>query len=146
MVRDQPSCESFLHYSKCRFVTIGEPSALDSADEALLTAKGCTQVPTYDLLEDFMKQYFIHIQPYAPLMDESMFWNIYEMKPDDGQPRHIHLLLLQAMLFASSPYVTKQTLGKCGFKDQRTAWSTLYQRAKVRLSNTLHRGPKANKP
>lgn len=126
--------ESFFHYAKCPFLSIGGTASLDPADLMYLAAKGCMQVPTFSLLEDFMKQFFVHVQPFTPLMDESMFWNMYEGKPTDGQPRQIHLLLFQAMLFASSPYISKRTLEKCGFQDHRSAWTTLYQKAKVRYT------------
>jgi hypothetical protein len=106
-------------------------SALDPIDLEFLTAKGCMQVPTYDILEDFLKQFFLHIQPYTPLLDEPIFWSIYERKLSAGQPRHIHLMLFHAMLFASSPYVATGTLETCGFKDKRDAWKALYQKAKV---------------
>ena len=129
--------ESFVHYSQCPSLELGDLSGLDDADVAFLTAKQSLHIPPHNLIDDFLRQFFMEIQPYMPLMDESLFWSIYENQSTDGQPRRIPLLLFQAMLFAGSPYVSIRTVKMCGFKDKRTAWTTLYQRAKVRTVTPL---------
>ena len=85
-----------------------------------------------------MRQYFLHIQPCTPVIDESVFWNLYREDSQDASASKLSLVLFQAMLFASSPYISLETAQACGFENKRIAWNALYQRTKVgRLSSFM---------
>lgn len=56
---------------------------------------------------------------------------MYRLQDDDDVPIRISLFLFQAVLFASSPYVSKEVIQKCGFEDKRGARNALYKKAKI---------------
>ena len=73
-------------------------------DIEFLKAQGSFQIPVSPALDEFMRQYFSHVHPHLPLIDESAFWDAFA-----GKSRgHGHSLdfpisnfTFQAMLFAS---------------------------------------------
>ncbi|KAL4808628.1 hypothetical protein BDV18DRAFT_167664 [Aspergillus unguis] len=99
-------------------------TALDRDDLAFLSAKGCLSVP--DELDEFIRQYFLQVHPSTPMIDEADFWRIYQ-----GEEGKISLFLFQAVVFAACPYVSLETIRRCGFADKRAARNTLYKRAKT---------------
>lgn len=119
------TCFSTLH-----FLELQNRSNLDELEGTLLAANGCLSIPDTDVVDEFVKQYFSYVHPSAILIDEAEFWTAYDPESYDGVYK-MPLVLFQAMLFASAPYVDISILQKCGFKDKRTALYTLYNRAKV---------------
>jgi hypothetical protein len=119
---------SFLSYS---FLELRGLSRMTPEDHAFLNSKGCLQLPARDLLDDFIRQYFLNCQLSTPIIDEAHFWKVYRSPQNEKAPK-ISLLFFQAMLFASSPYVSLESAQACGFEDGRAAWNAFYQRAKVR--------------
>lgn len=120
-------------FSSYSFLKWDGVSRMTPEDLAFLNSRGCLQLPAQDLLEEFVRQYFLHCQLNAPIIDEALFWKVYQNPQVDGTPK-IPLLVFQAMIFASSPFVSLQTVQHCGFEDGKAAWNTLYERAKVRMS------------
>lgn len=118
-------------FSSYPFLELDGFSSLTREDVAFLNSKGCLQIPAPVYLEEFVRQYFLHIQPCTPIIDESLFWDLYHNKPSKLSTLKLSLLLFQSILFASSPYISVETAQLCGFNDKRNAWNTLYQRAKV---------------
>jgi len=119
-------------FSSYSFIRL-DSSRYDSDDIAFLNSKGCLSIPSPLLLEQFVRQYFLHIQPCTPIIDESVFWNMFRQSLSGEPDLEIPLLLFQAMLFACSPYISLETAQQCGFDDRRHAWNSFYQRAKVSL-------------
>jgi hypothetical protein len=72
-------------------------------DINFLEAQGCFRVPTRPILDEFIREYFLHIHPILPIINENTFWKMYEDYNSNlrGVPR-ISLLVFHAMLFASS--------------------------------------------
>lgn len=133
-----PDLPQHSHYSTLRFLELRDRSTLDQVEPTTPEANGCLSIPSRPLLDDFVKQYFLYVHPSAPLIDEAAFWKAYS-SDEKSDACTMPLVLFQAMLFASSPYVEMSTLSKCGFADKRTALCTLYNRAKVLLPSTCIR-------
>ena len=74
---------------------------LSPEDISFLESQGCFRVPNKPLLDEFVEEYFLHIHPCLPLIDEGAFWEIYQ-NPDNrpGFPR-LSLFVFHAMLFSS---------------------------------------------
>ncbi|KAL2861204.1 Zn(II)2Cys6 transcription factor [Aspergillus lucknowensis] len=120
-----PGHVSFANY---HFLELRGLATLDREDLAFLASKGCLSVPEESVLDEFVRQYFLHIHPGSPVIDEAEFWRVYR-NPAAG--KKISLFVFQAILFAGSPYISTQTIRKCGFTDKRNARNTLYKRVKI---------------
>ncbi|KAJ0422953.1 hypothetical protein BJY00DRAFT_310554 [Aspergillus carlsbadensis] len=120
-----PGHVSFTHYP---FLELRGMTTLDREDIAFLSSKGCLSIPEESVLDEFVRQYFLHIHPTSPVIDEAEFWRVYR-NPAAG--KKISLFVFQAILFAGSPYVSAETIRKCGFTDKRSARNTLYKRVKA---------------
>lgn len=71
-------------------------------DVSYLEMQGCFRVPTKPTLDEFVKQYFLHIHPILPVINEGDFWDLYGPSPAEGSHHtKLSLLLFQAMLFAA---------------------------------------------
>ncbi|KAF4946258.1 hypothetical protein FGADI_11335 [Fusarium gaditjirri] len=127
-----PSTRSHITYSYYPFLTL-DMSGLEPDDVHYLESRDCLSVPAPDALDDFVREYFLHVHPGLPLMDESQFWAIYSGdKEPCGQPT-ISLFLFQAMLFASCSFVPFSTLKGLGFTSRHNAREKYYRRAKLLL-------------
>ncbi|KAE8381652.1 hypothetical protein BDV26DRAFT_301240 [Aspergillus bertholletiae] len=111
----------------CPFLALSGLAILPQEDVTYLDSKGCLSVPHWSTIVEFARQYFLQVHPCLPVLDEAEFWRIAA----DSSTRTISLLVLQALLFSSSPYVSSETLHKCGFSDRREARTTFYNRAKL---------------
>lgn len=98
--RTGPNTRSHITYSYYPFLTL-DMSGLEPDDVHYLESRNCLSVPTPDALDDFIREYFLHVHPGLPLLDEAQFWAVYSGdKEPCGEPT-ISLFLFQAMLFAS---------------------------------------------
>lgn len=63
----------------------------------------CLSVPSHEVLDEFVRQYFLYVHPCLPILDEGAFWSMYSRRQHAGpEPITCSLVLFQAMLFASS--------------------------------------------
>jgi hypothetical protein len=76
-------------------------SSLGQDDLTFLTAKGCLSIPETQALHEFVRNYFLYVHPGFPVLNEAEFWVSYT-RSRVGHDM-IPLLILQAVLFASSP-------------------------------------------
>ncbi|KAL4865000.1 hypothetical protein BDV12DRAFT_211283 [Aspergillus spectabilis] len=120
-----PGHVSFTHYP---FLELRGLTTLDREDLAFLSAKGCLSVPEELVLDEFVRQYFLHVHPSSPVIDEAEFWRVYR---SPGSGKKISLFVFQAIMFAGSPYISMETLRKCGWSDKRSARNALYKRVKA---------------
>lgn len=81
-------------------------SCLSNEDMSFLHSKGSYSLPSRDLAEEFIQQYFQRVHPGAPVIDEGQFWRIWERESDEK----LSLFLFQALLFASCPVRVKLTI------------------------------------
>ncbi|KAH6871218.1 hypothetical protein B0T10DRAFT_417581 [Thelonectria olida] len=95
---------NFLTSSCYQFVEMDALWDIDSRTALFLEQRGCLHLPVKRILDEFIQQYFLHIHPLIPILNEFRFWRMY---CNDGQGKRNHdrlpLLLFQAMLFVSSP-------------------------------------------
>jgi hypothetical protein len=75
--------------------------SLLAQDVNYLESQCCFRVPTPQLLDEFLKQYFLHVHPLTPIIDEQQFWDIYRGRATGLPKRPMSLLVFQAMLFSS---------------------------------------------
>ncbi|SCO39811.1 uncharacterized protein FFMR_05574 [Fusarium fujikuroi] len=108
------------------FISKPDLSGLPADDVGLLRQHGCLNVPPRHILDEFIREYFLHVHPMLPLMDESVFWEQYGQKTNK-----LSLFLIQAMLFASCSFVPESLTKELGFECPRLAAARFYQRAKV---------------
>ncbi|GKT45909.1 cutinase transcription factor 1 beta [Colletotrichum spaethianum] len=119
-------------YSHLRFLTIGNLHKIPSQDVNYLEFQGCLHVPARPMLDDFVEQYYLHIHPLIPLIDEGEFWDMYS-QTERGVASNdtMSLLLFQTMLFSSCTFVPYETIKKLGYSSLKTARAAFYRRAKL---------------
>lgn len=97
-----PSDDNYLSF---QFLELRGLPFLPRENVTSLRAKGCLKVPDRAATDDFMKQYFLHVHPIVPVLDEAEFWSTYAEPGRHSSPdlRKLSLFVFQAMLFASCP-------------------------------------------
>ncbi|KAL2844509.1 fungal-specific transcription factor domain-containing protein [Aspergillus pseudoustus] len=96
-------------------------------DINLLQQRGCFSLPVRGLLNEFVREYFLHVHPNLPVINEADFWDTYTSNRREPIP----LMLFQAMLFAASSFVSQSTIKRLGFKSLRAGRAAFYNRAKT---------------
>lgn len=89
-------------YSYYSFLVINNLHYMMPQDVTYLESQGCLEVPTNEILDDFVQQYFLHVHPLLPLLNEGDFWDAFYLR-DAGVNHRVPLLVFQAMLFSSCP-------------------------------------------
>lgn len=98
------SFETEVSYTYYGFLCLRGGQKLDFDQRDFLQKKGCFQVPAPLILDMILQQYFTHVQPYLPLIDESSFWEAYSLEADQGNiSGAICLFVFNAMMAACSP-------------------------------------------
>jgi hypothetical protein len=100
-------------------------------DVNYLESQGCFRVPTREILDEFVQQYFLHVHPVLPMLNEGDFWDMYGNSGHGGSGEKISLLVFQSMLFSSVNFVAKSSIKALGFASIRAARATLYRRCKL---------------
>ncbi|KAI0141635.1 hypothetical protein GGR57DRAFT_403338 [Xylariaceae sp. FL1272] len=118
-------------YSYYPFLTINNLHNIMPQDVNYLESQGCLRVPTRDILDEFVKQYFLHVHPLLPLINEGDFWDLYCHQGNGGTTEKLSLLVFQAMLFSCCNFVSKTTINSLGFPNIRAARATFYRRTKL---------------
>ncbi|KAL2793797.1 fungal-specific transcription factor domain-containing protein [Aspergillus keveii] len=118
-----------VHHFPARFRFLKKLSCRLKHDEiSFLQAKGALSVPERPSLRVFLRAYVYHVHPYMPILD--LHWLIASICDNRAEYR-MSLFLLQAILFASVPFVTETFLSVAGYKDRECARRTLFHRAKT---------------
>ncbi|KAF4988282.1 hypothetical protein FDECE_15113 [Fusarium decemcellulare] len=127
-----PFSQSEALFSAYRYLTVKDLSGIPEQDVEFLELNGCFHIPLRPIQEEFIHQYFLYIHPCYPLIDEGEFWDMY-LKRDrrDGKDDTMSLLLFQAMLFASSAFVSQAVLKNAGYSSVKVARGIFYRRAKL---------------
>ncbi|KAF4765597.1 hypothetical protein HAV15_003587 [Penicillium sp. str.  len=118
----------YFHYP---FLVINNIRNIPPHDLNFLELQGCLRVPTRDLLYELVQQYFLHVHPILPLMNEGDFWDVYFHSADDPPTKPISLLVFQAMLFASCNFLSASTVHSLGFPSIRVMRAAYYRHAKL---------------
>lgn len=93
---------SDITYTFYPFLEINNLSSLLAQDVSYLEMQGCFRIPTKPVLDELVKQYFLHVHPIMPLYNEGEFWEMYGAS-SGAAPGHgrVSLLVFQAMLFSA---------------------------------------------
>lgn len=129
-VKEPPQNNSDVVYCHYTFLVVSNIKNIPHQDINFLELEGCFRVPIRSVLDQFVVQYFLHVHPIMPLLNEGDFWDVYD-SPNDIYPQHISLLLFQAMLFASCTFIPESAMCSLGFPNTRTMKSTLLRRTKL---------------
>lgn len=88
-------------YTYYPFIEVNNLSAIPPQDVNYLDLQGCLRVPTKTILDEFVKQFFLHVHPIMPLLNEGDFWEMYASQSQGTHvSTRISLLKIHAMLFS----------------------------------------------
>ncbi|KAI1378589.1 fungal-specific transcription factor domain-containing protein [Hypoxylon crocopeplum] len=118
-------------YSYYPFLRIGNLHNIMPQDVNYLESQGCLRVPTRAILDEFVQQYFLHIHPIMPILNEGDFWDMYCSQTSTESSDKISLVFCQALLFSSCNFVSKSSIKALGFPSIRAARATFYRRTKL---------------
>ncbi|KAL4736111.1 fungal-specific transcription factor domain-containing protein [Aspergillus similis] len=99
----------------------------DEGDIDVLRQRECFSVPGRPLLNEFVREYFLHVHPNLPVLNEASFWHAFT----NQRPSQMPLMLFQAMLSAACSFVSQSCIKRLGFNSSRAARAAFYQRAKT---------------
>lgn len=108
--------ESHVMFSFYPFLELDILSHMSSQDVNILEQSGCFRVPRRPALDEFVREYFMHVHPSLPMLDEGEFWDGYMSRssiPSDGH--RMSLFVFQAMLFAACSVGTPSPLSEVNF-------------------------------
>lgn len=90
-------------YLDYHFLSIGNLANMPSEEINFLDIQGCLLVPRRQTMDSIVQQYFLHVHPLLPLLDERSFWDVYSRRwaAADASGPKISLLVFQALLFAA---------------------------------------------
>ncbi|KAF5587797.1 cutinase transcription factor 1 beta [Fusarium subglutinans] len=112
------------------FLQVPDTKDLFPQDLAFLVSQGCFVVPQRAALDDFLRQYFLHVHPMLPILNEKDFWLSYNSVDNDVE-YEMPMLVLQGILFISSGFVSSETIKMLGFEDVHQAKLAFYRRSKL---------------
>ncbi|KAH8648257.1 hypothetical protein BGZ61DRAFT_542417 [Ilyonectria robusta] len=141
------SPSSYIAYSYFPFITLGNLSSVPAQDFQFLELQGCLYVPSRPILDKFTRQYFLHMHPLLPALNEGDFWDMYFQHSNPRAPgRKISLLVFQAMLFLCCNFVPETMLSTLGLHTTQKACAIFYRRATLLLDLDTESSPIANVP
>lgn len=70
-------------------------------DFKFLECKGCFHLPSRPVLDELVHEYFLHVHPILPIINEQEFWNMYFSSDRQSTQGKIPLFVFRAMLFVS---------------------------------------------
>lgn len=139
--------ETMVAYTTYPFLIVSNLAGLCPQDVAFLEAKGAFHVPIKPILDEFIRQYFLHVHPLCPLLHEGEFWSVYRQDERAGPAKTISLLLFQAVIFASSSvspplpssstssltskFLPEVVIKALGYSSIRSARAVFYRNVKV---------------
>ncbi|KAF5004781.1 hypothetical protein FDECE_8738 [Fusarium decemcellulare] len=113
------------------FLVVNNLHNIPQEDVNFLEHQGCLRVPTRPLLDDLVREYFLHVHPILPLICEGDFWDMYYYNDDQSSQPRVSLLFLQSMMFACCNFASTSTMKSLGFSTIRSMRATFYRRAKL---------------
>lgn len=117
----EATCTMARHYSTCLhpnsvlyhyypFLTLDNLHNCMPQDVDFMEAEGCFHLPTRPILDQIVRQYFLHVHPLLPLLNEGDFWEMYyyshshrrtEGEEQPPPPPKLSLLVFQAIIFVA---------------------------------------------
>ncbi|KAF4950235.1 hypothetical protein FGADI_8323 [Fusarium gaditjirri] len=92
----------YVPYSSPPFLTQDNIGNLDSTEINFLEMQGCLRIPSQSKLQEFLRQYFLHVHPLLPILEESIYSKFFEsdMSASSNETK-LSLFTLQSILFVS---------------------------------------------
>lgn len=87
-------------YTYYSFLTLDNLYNCLPQDVEFLEAEGCFHLPTRRIMDQILQQYFLHVHPLLPVLNEGDFWEMYYNRGPEGVPK-MSLLVFQAIMFVS---------------------------------------------
>ncbi|KAI0008714.1 fungal-specific transcription factor domain-containing protein [Xylariaceae sp. FL0662B] len=123
--------ETDITYSYYPFITLSNLQNIMPQDVNYLESQGCLRVPTRSIFDEFVREYFLHVHPMMPVINEGDFWDMYCHHVPGEPAEKISLIVFQAILFSSCNFVSKSSIKALGFPSIRAARATFYRRTKL---------------
>jgi hypothetical protein len=103
---------TYIIYSYYPILGLDTLSYMTPEDVNFLESQGCFRVPIRPLLDQFVKEYFLHIHPGLPIIDEGICWEMYTNRDSHlAEYPRMSLFVFQAIVFASSCVSTSVHIG-----------------------------------
>lgn len=100
-------------YTYFPFLTLDNISNMLPQDVSYLEMQGCFRVPIRTILDEFVKQYFLHVHPIMALLNESDVWELYGSSSENVPgSQKMSLMIWQAMLFSACNVSRARSLWK----------------------------------
>lgn len=96
-----PGLDGHVVFSSFNFLQFDELSGMSPEDKRIFEINGCLYIPTRSTLDIIVQEYFLHVHPNLPMLDEGLFWNVYRNMDEKQNLPRISLFLFQAMLSVS---------------------------------------------
>ncbi|SPO02044.1 related to cutinase transcription factor 1 beta [Cephalotrichum gorgonifer] len=90
-------------------------------DLSFLVSQGCFVVPQRNALDEFMQQYFLHVHPLLPILNEADVWRSYNLRDAVSDDEEKISIL----------FVSLETLNTLGFQSHQESKWAFYRRAKL---------------
>ncbi|KAF2815567.1 uncharacterized protein BDZ99DRAFT_435984 [Mytilinidion resinicola] len=114
------------------FLKLNNLTQMAPDDINFLERQSCFRIPTQPALDELMREYFLHVHPSLPIINEGDFWDMYTNRDVVlGDHSRMSLFVFQAMLFAACSFVPQATIRKLGFTSTRSARAAYFRRAKL---------------
>ncbi|KAL1961210.1 hypothetical protein VTO42DRAFT_3156 [Malbranchea cinnamomea] len=117
-------------FSKYPFLDPDGIWSMSQQDIRSLEQRGCLYLPQKALLDAILEEYFLHVHPNLPVINEAHFWEAYT-NPGLPGTRRISIFVLRAMLFAACGFLPLLKIHALGFGSFRTARAAFYSQAKI---------------
>ncbi|KAL2678472.1 hypothetical protein Neosp_009218 [[Neocosmospora] mangrovei] len=83
-------------------------------------------------MDEFVQQYFLHVHPTLPLINEQDFWAMYNAQPAEAMSTgRLSLVVVQAMMFLACPFVPQSVLDTLSLTSVHQARAELYSVTKA---------------
>ncbi|OQU96571.1 Fungal specific transcription factor domain-containing protein [Cladophialophora immunda] len=102
------------------------PQSLTPDDISYLRLKGALDLPPTSFLQALIEAHIQFVHPYMPTIDLSTIRGVLS-----GDNASIGILPLQAMIFASVPFVDIAEIQRAGFSSRRSCRKTFYERTRL---------------
>ncbi|KAF5980242.1 cutinase transcription factor 1 beta [Fusarium coicis] len=102
------------------FLQVPDTKDLLPQDLAFLVSQGCFVVPQRAALDDFLRQYFLHVHPMLPILNEKDFWLSYNSVDNDVDVEKSCIAIAQASLLLAHTHLIPRCIA--GNKPLGSIW------------------------
>ncbi|RSM06729.1 hypothetical protein CEP52_005585 [Fusarium oligoseptatum] len=128
----QPGVSNFVLFSSYSFVSADTLWNLDGEEMTFLEKQRCLYLPAQAAMDEFVQQYFLHVHPTLPLINEQDFWAMYNAQPSEAMSTgRVSLVVIQAMIFLACPFVPQPVLDSLSLTSVHQARAEFYSVTKT---------------